>query len=49
MSVRIPFWFGECGGRGFANVGNSVSFILTGLLIWREDRANRVGGGVSYA
>ena len=36
-------------GRAFANVRDSVSFILTGLLVWREDRANKVGGGVSYA
>ena len=33
-----------------ANVcGCSVSFILTGLLVWRDDRANKVGGGASYA
>ena len=45
------FLFGleSVGGRGFANVWSSVSFILTGLLVWREDRANNVGGGVSYA
>ena len=30
-------------------VGCSVSFILTGLLVWRDDRANKVGGGASYA
>ena len=46
MSVWIPFWFG---GRKSANMGSSVSFILTGLLVWKEDRANKVGGGVSYA
>ena len=45
------FLFGlvNVGGRGFANVGSSVSFILTGLLVWREDRENNVGGGASYA
>ena len=36
------------GGR-FANVGCSVSFVLTGLLVWRDDRANKVGGGASHA
>ena len=36
-------------GRDFADVGDSVSFILTGLLVWRDDRANKVGGGASYA
>ena len=35
--------------RVFANLRDSVSFILTGLLVWREDRANKVGGGVNYA
>ena len=29
--------------------GYSVSFILTGLLVWRDDKANKVGGGASYA
>lgn len=27
----------------------SVSFVLTGLLVWKDDRANKVGGGASYA
>ena len=46
---RYVLGLASVSGRGFANVGGSVSFILTGLLVWREDRANKVGGGVSYA
>lgn len=33
-------------GFGFVEI---VSFIVTGLLVWRNDRANKVGGGASYA
>ena len=39
---RGVFWANVCGVC-------SVSFILTGLLVWRDDRANKVGGGASYA
>ena len=36
-------------GEGLLMCGYSVSFILTGLLVWKDDRANKVGGGASYA
>lgn len=29
--------------------GGSVGFVLTGLLVWKEDRETKVMGGTSYA
>ena len=46
----FSFWCLCCLRGAVANgCGCSVSFILTGLLVWRDDRANKVGGGASYA
>ena len=47
--LRCECLLADCGWRGFANVAYSVSFVLTGLLVWKDDRANKVGGGASYA
>ena len=32
-----------------ANVSNSVAFILSALLVFKDDRAIQVSGGTSYA
>lgn len=32
-----------------ANLGNSVAFILSALLVFKDDRAGKVSGGTSYA
>lgn len=36
---------------GFAktNIVNRVTFILSALLVFKDDRANKVSGGTSYA
>lgn len=32
-----------------ANMENSVAFILSALLVFKDDRASKVSGGTSYA